>query len=172
VLVIDRSGSMTGVPIAMARTAVQDTLRAVGPDDCLGVIAFDGQPRRLLPFGLINDRTAAEATIAKLDAGGGTEIVSALTTAFDDVRSASGSPRRSIILFTDGQSARQGIQELIAAIAAEKVTVSAVGLGSGVDEPFLQSIVDGTGGRLFLVNDPAALPEVVGNETRRLSDLH
>ena len=40
-LVIDRSGSMTGLPMEMAKAACIATLGALQPDDLLEVIAFD-----------------------------------------------------------------------------------------------------------------------------------
>lgn len=41
-LVIDRSGSMQGQPIEMARRAVQLALRMMQPQDRVSVVSFDG----------------------------------------------------------------------------------------------------------------------------------
>ena len=43
-LVIDRSGSMTGLPMEMAKAACNATLGALQPDDLIEVIAFDSTP--------------------------------------------------------------------------------------------------------------------------------
>ncbi|HZU81629.1 MAG TPA: VWA domain-containing protein, partial [Polyangiaceae bacterium] len=45
-LVIDRSGSMTGLPLEMAKQAARATADTLAADDMLEIIAFDSQPTR------------------------------------------------------------------------------------------------------------------------------
>ena len=47
-LVIDRSGSMTGLPLEMAKQAAKATADTLAADDLLEVIAFDSQPTRIV----------------------------------------------------------------------------------------------------------------------------
>ena len=47
-LVIDRSGSMTGLPLEMAKQAAKATADTLAGDDLLEVIAFDSQPTRIV----------------------------------------------------------------------------------------------------------------------------
>jgi PAS domain-containing protein len=60
-LVIDRSGSMTGLPLEMAKQAARATVDALSPDDLLEVIAFDSTPTRFVKM------QPAQAIVAHLD---------------------------------------------------------------------------------------------------------
>jgi hypothetical protein len=54
-------------------------------------------------------------------------------------------------------------------MTAEGMTISTVGLGSGVDEGLLRSISDLGGGRFYKVTDPQSLPRVFTRETEMVS---
>lgn len=86
-LLVDRSGSMDGEPMAAAIRAVKGCLRALGPSDRFNVIAFtdslEALARRPLPFDDGSLR-AADAFADSLSAGGGTEAAQALTAVLDD----------------------------------------------------------------------------------------
>jgi Ca-activated chloride channel family protein len=54
-------------------------------------------------------------------------------------------------------------------MAAEGITVSAVGLGGGVDATLLKMIADLGGGRFYPVSDPNQLPKIFTRETEMVS---
>jgi len=60
-LVIDRSGSMTGMPMEMAKKAAKATLDVLAPDDVLEVVAFDSQPHRYVKMQPARNRSQASA---------------------------------------------------------------------------------------------------------------
>jgi Mg-chelatase subunit ChlD len=153
----------------MAQAAAREALRTLGPSDCFGLISFDAAPQRVVALAPVGDRTAAESAIAKVQAGGGTDIFSGLDAGFQDVRAAGPGPHRSVLLVTDGQSPQNGLKDLVLTMAAEGVTLSTIGLGSGIDERLLRALAEQGGGRAFRVHDPAELPGVVVGETRRLT---
>ena len=86
-LLVDRSGSMDGEPMASAIRAVKGCLRALGPSDRFNVIAFtdslEALARRPLSFDDESLR-AADAFADSLSANGGTEAAQALTAVLDD----------------------------------------------------------------------------------------
>src|SRR6185503_19849030 len=43
ILMIDRSGSMDGAPLEMAKTSARSTTEALDPKDIIGVVAFDSE---------------------------------------------------------------------------------------------------------------------------------
>ena len=75
-LVIDRSGSMTGLPLEMAKPAAKATADTLAADDLLEVIAFDSQPTRIVQMTPAKHRARIQSDIARIQAGGGTEIFS------------------------------------------------------------------------------------------------
>ncbi len=168
VLVIDRSGSMSGLPIEMAKAAAKATADTLSGDDLLEVIAFDSQPTRVVRMTPAKHRARIQTDIARIQAGGGTEIFSALDASYQTL-SATRAKRKHVILLTDGQAPVQGIRDLVQAMAAEGITISSVGLGSGVDEGLLRMVSDLGGGRFYKVLDPQSLPKVFTRETEMVS---
>lgn len=167
-LVIDRSGSMNGMPIEMAKAAAKATADTLSSDDLLEVIAFDSEPTRVVRMTAAKHRARIQNDIARIQSGGGTEIFAALDAAYQSLTTTR-ARRKHVILLTDGQAPQQGIRDLTQAMAAEGITVTTVGLGSGVDESLLRMIADLGGGRLYKVADPRQLPRVFTRETEMVS---
>ncbi len=100
-LVIDRSGSMTGLPIEMAKAACKATVSTLEGDDLIEVIAFDSSPVRYVKFQPARYRTRIQNEIARIQPGGGTEIFPALDVAYQDI-SVQQARKKHVILLTDG----------------------------------------------------------------------
>lgn len=167
-LVIDRSGSMAGMPIEMAKAAAKATADTLSSDDMLEVIAFDSEPTRIVRMTAAKHRARIQNDIARIQSGGGTEIFPALDAAYQSLTTTR-ARRKHVILLTDGQAPSQGIRDLTQAMAAEGITITTVGLGGGVDEALLRTIADLGGGRLYKVADARQLPRVFTRETEMVS---
>lgn len=167
-LVIDRSGSMTGLPMEMAKSACSATVSTLQGDDLIEVITFDAEPTRAVKFQPVRYRSRIQADIQRITPGGGTEIFPALDMAYQDL-SVIQARKKHVILLTDGQAAAQGIRELAQAMLAEAITVTTVGLGDGVNAELLRQIADAGGGRLHLVPDPNSLPKIFTREAELVS---
>jgi Mg-chelatase subunit ChlD len=167
-LVIDRSGSMTGLPLEMAKQAAKATADTLAPDDLLEVIAFDSQPTRIVRMTPAKHGARIQNDIARIQAGGGTEIFPALDTAYQAL-STTRARRKHVVLLTDGQAPQNGIRDLVQAMSAEEITVTTVGLGGGVDETLLRTIAEVGGGRFYRVADPQSLPRIFTRETEMVS---
>ncbi len=102
-LVIDRSGSMQGLPLEMAKQAAKATADTLAADDLLEVIAFDSQPTRIVRMTPAKHRARIQSDIARIQAGGGTEIFSALDAAYQAL-STTRAKKKHVILLTDGQA--------------------------------------------------------------------
>ncbi len=168
VLVIDRSGSMSGLPLEMAKAAAKATADTLSGEDLLEVIAFDTQPTRVVKMTAAKHRARIQNDIARIQPGGGTEIFAALDAAYQAL-TVTRARKKHVILLTDGQAPQNGIRDLVQAMAAESITVSSVGLGAGVDENLLRMISDLGGGRFYKVIDPQSLPRVFTRETEMVS---
>lgn len=164
-LVIDCSGSMSGQKIELAKDAAKATAELLGPDDSLGVVGFSGEPERVLRLQSAKNRLRIEQSIARLTAQGGTAIFPALDMAFQDLLTVSARVKH-VILLTDGQTQESGIPELVQAMRAEGITVSAVGLGSDVNRSLLQQAANLGAGRAYFTNDATNVPRIFVRETQ------
>ena len=167
-LAIDRSGSMTGLPMEMAKQAARATVDALSADDLIEVIAFDSTPTRYVKMQPARNRSRIENDIARIQAGGGTEIFPALDAAYQDL-SVVQARKKHVILLTDGRASSSGIRDLVQAMAAESITVTTVGLGAEVDDQLLSLIKDFGGGRYHKVPDPGSLPKIFTREAEMIA---
>jgi Ca-activated chloride channel homolog len=69
VLVIDRSGSMMGIKIEMARQAAMGAVQALADNDFIAVIAFDGAPHIVADLQPARNRNQIINDISRIDAG-------------------------------------------------------------------------------------------------------
>ena len=167
-LVIDRSGSMTGLPMEMAKAAAKATAGVLASDDLIEVIAFDSAPTRYVKMQPARNRSRIAGEIARIQPGGGTEIFSALDAAYQDM-TVTQARKKHVILLTDGKAPTGGIRDLVSAMIAESITVTTVGLGSDLDEQLLKMIADVGGGRYHQVPDPNNLPRIFTKETEMIA---
>lgn len=167
-LVIDRSGSMTGLPMEMAKAAAKATATVLASDDLIEVIAFDSAPTRYVKMQPARNRSRIAADIARIQPGGGTEIFSALDAAYQDM-TVTQARKKHVVLLTDGKAPTGGIRDLVSAMIAESITVTTVGLGSDLDTQLLKMIADVGGGRYHEVPDPNNLPRIFTKETEMIA---
>jgi len=159
-VLFDRSGSMQGRPIEMARAAAKAAADGLHTGDYLEVIAFDSAPARVVPMTKMgSEREKATAKIEKIQAGGGTQFFAALDMVYQDLADVS-TCRKHVVFLSDGMAPTAGIKELVQAMVAESITISTVGLGSSVDVVLLRQISDIGGGRFYSVSDPDKLPAI------------
>lgn len=163
-LVIDKSGSMSGQKIELAKDAAKATAELLGPDDFIGVIGYDSEPTRVVRMQSASNRLQIISNIGRLAASGGTAIFPALDMAFQDL-SVTRARVKHVILLTDGQTQETGLPDLVTAMRAEGITVSVVGLGADVNRSLLTALASAGGGRSYFTNDPHNVPRIFTRET-------
>ncbi len=161
-LVVDRSGSMQGAKLEAARAAMAAAIAAMPDGAPFGVIAFDSSASEPVVLAAVGDRSTLGAAIAGIEAGGGTDLVAAMRVAHARLRTAPG-PVRHIVLLSDGESAYDGVEELVTGLAADGISVSAVAIGDA-DLQLLRLISDGTRGRLYANVELGTLPAIYVRE--------
>lgn len=164
VLVIDKSGSMSGEKLNMAKNAALRSLDVLKERDRLGVITFDDRyyvDSRLTS--LTQENEIAQA-IENIGPGGGTVIYPALEEA---VNMLSGSTRaRHIILLSDGQEGAQfNYQSLMERAQTLGISISTIALGQGADAQHMKYLAEKGNGRFYEVKEGENLPEVFLQET-------
>ncbi|WP_243355363.1 VWA domain-containing protein [Bacillus litorisediminis] len=164
-IVLDRSGSMQGYKLELAKEAAARTVSLLREEDTLGVIAFDDQPWEIVKAGPIKDKEAVEEKIRTISGGGGTSIYPALEEAYQQIME-SDAKRKHIILLTDGQSATTNdYYRLIEDGLDQNITLSTVAIGDGADRFLLESLAEAGSGRFYDVVDPSVIPTILSRET-------
>ncbi len=177
VVVLDRSGSMSGWKMVAGRRAAGRLLDTLTDRDRFGVILFDdqvevptidGKSGCLLPASDRNRFRAVEFLTAAEDRGG-TEMARALDRALEFFDAESTSGRERIVVFvTDGQVGNEDQLLWQVRKQARGVRVFAIGVDQAVNEAFLKRLSQPTGGHYELVESESRLDEVMKNVYRRI----
>jgi Ca-activated chloride channel family protein len=167
-LVIDRSGSMEGLNLEMAKDAARAAVEMLGPQDQVGVIAFDSSPRTIVRMQSASNRTRIESDIGRITPGGGTEIYPALEEAYFALLERRARIRH-VILLSDGAAPYSGIAELAGLMRSDRITVSTVGLGAEADHTLLEMISDITGGRSYFTSSASSIPQIFVQDTTQMT---
>ena len=169
IIVMDRSGSMAGQKMELAKEAAARSVELLREDDVVGVIAFDDKPWEIVPTEKLGDRQQAIDDILSVAPGGGTEIYTSLAEAYSQLENLD-LQRKHIILLTDGQSATQNdYQTLIEEGVEKKVTLSTVAVGQDADRLLLESLAETGNGRFYDVTDATTIPAILSRETIMMS---
>jgi Mg-chelatase subunit ChlD len=164
VLVIDKSGSMSGEKIEMAKSAARSAVELLGASDQVGVVAFDGDTYTISEMQAATNRGRIDDEIGRIDAGGGTVMYPGMERAYEMLVATPARLKHAIIL-TDGVSSPDDFQGLAATMQQARITVTTVAVGSDSDVELLEEIARIGQGRFYLTEDPAAVPQIFAKET-------
>jgi Mg-chelatase subunit ChlD len=172
ILVVDTSGSMGGGPggaskMDLAKEAAISAAELLGEYDQIGIVAFEDQPRWVIPPTPATDLGVVQAAIAEMQPGGGTEIYPALRMAYEGLAPIDAKVKH-IILLTDGEAPRGDYPGLTQQMKDANITLSTIGIGSDADTNLLQELAQLGNGRYYDGNDPFDLPRLVVKETQQV----
>lgn len=167
-LIIDRSGSMNGEKIQLAKEAAIAAVELLGERDYVGVIAFDAEAYSVVDLQSAGNRAAIVQTIESIEANGGTSIHPALELANDALSQVTATYKHAVLL-TDGQSQPGDFAGIVDRMAAGAITVSTVAVGEGADVVLLQDIARWGKGRYYFTADPYDIPQIFTKETMTAS---
>jgi hypothetical protein len=160
VLIIDKSSSMEGRKIELARLAAIGVVENLRPIDSVGVLIFDNSFQWAVPIRRADDRGSIERLISGIAPDGGTQIAPALTEAYQRILPQN-AVYKHIVLLTDGISEEGDSMSLAKQALANHVTISTVGLGQDVNRAFLERVAQSAEGKSYFLNDPSGLEQLL-----------
>ena len=164
VLVLDRSGSMQGPKLEAIKEAATAAVEALDANDQIAIVMFDSEATVLVPLQPSANRRQIAAEIAKLMAGGGTNLIPGLQSA-QGLLAAAKTKVKHVILFSDGEAPTDGLVELAKQMRQQQITISTIGV-AGADMHLLELLSTEGGGRAYRVEDIAQLPPTFVKEAR------
>ena len=160
VLIIDKSSSMEGPKMEMARSASTGVVANLRPIDQVGILIFDNSHRWVVPIRKADDPRGLAALIAGITPDGGTQIAPALTEAYQKILPVEATYRH-ILLLTDGISEEGNSYAIAKDAKAQRVTISTIGLGADVHREYLEMIASLAEGKFYFLKDPSGLEQIV-----------
>ena len=149
------------------------SIKTLRPIDKLGVIAFDENFGWVIPMGPASELEDKSDLINQIAANGGTKIYQALQAGFEAIVNTEAT-RKHIILLTDGVSTPGTVEDfprLERDALAKQVTISAIGLGDYINRELLDEVARKTNGKVYFVEKPELIPQIINSEVRSLEDL-
>ncbi len=160
ILIIDKSSSMEGKKMELARMASIGVIENLRPIDLVGVLIFDNSFQWAVPLRKAEDRSLIKRLISGITPDGGTQIAPALAEAYRKVLPVN-AVFKHIVLLTDGISEEGDSISLAREAANNKVTISTVGLGQDVNRAYLEKVASFSKGKAYFLNDPSGLEQIL-----------
>jgi Mg-chelatase subunit ChlD len=149
----------------IAKAGAARAVEALSATDQVGVLAFNTEQNFVIPLQQVPSKEEINKGLGKLTPAGGTDLRQPLKTAADALRAAKASLKH-IVLFTDGFTAENHLDELVGQarqLAEEGITVSVLATGEGASQE-LKAVADAGRGRFYPGRDLSEIPQLMAQE--------
>jgi len=172
VVVLDRSGSMGGDPMAKALAAIRELVGQLGQDDRFALVSYSNGAELTLPLetATLEARRRWTARLESIAAGGGTNMSAGLDRAHALMTSSSEAGRVGrVILLSDGHanqgdSSPDGLAQRASRAIRTEYVLSTVGVGVGFDERLMTRLADAGTGNFYYVPQIEVLAGIFADE--------
>ncbi|OHB88976.1 MAG: hypothetical protein A3D89_05515 [Planctomycetes bacterium RIFCSPHIGHO2_02_FULL_52_58] len=178
ILLVDKSGSMTGSKLFATKKAAIELMAQLKSDDLMGLIAFDVVPYDIIELMPVRDlQSSIVNKLTRLNAGGGTDIFPAMKEAYKKLVN-SGSQVSHVILMSDGntRSVYYSYESLMEMFKQANISVSTIAIGGWlVNTRLMKDIAMRTRGEFYILKDVKDLPKLVVTDTDKAltrADFH
>lgn len=170
--VIDTSGSMGGVSIRQARKALVLALDRLGPQDRFNIVEFNSQASTLyrqLETAHRHRVAEAQSWVRRLQAGGGTEMASAIKLALQPSKTEDEPERlHQVIFITDGAIGNETQLFDLIQKRLGNARLFTVGIGSAPNAYFMTRAAEFGRGTYSFINQAEQISERMGLLFRKL----
>lgn len=160
ILIVDKSSSMEGRKMELARLAAIGVIENLRPIDMVGVLIFDNSFLWAVPIRKAEDKNLIKRLVAGITPDGGTQIAPALSEAFRKAVPVKATFKH-IVLLTDGISEEGDSISVSKEAANLRITISTVGLGQDVNRAYLEKVASFSKGRSHFLIDPSGLEQIL-----------
>lgn len=178
-LVLDRSGSMGGSKLRLAKQAVGQAIAVLDERDRLAVVCYDNEIDTILGTTKAGAeaKALANSRLSQIDARGNTNLSGGWERGVEQVSlDDSGSALRRVLLVSDGL-ANEGetnpdvLAARAALLRAQGVATSTFGLGADFDEVLMSRLATEGGGHFYFIEHPAQIPDILTSELGESLDV-
>ena len=142
----------------VARDCAIGVLEALGPQDEMGVLLWDGTERWLFNLQTVGDKQAQRRQLQGMNQGDLPSFQGLMSQAHQALRQSQAGLKH-VIVFSDGDPAPPS-GELMASMVADRITASAVLIAGHAGPDIMIQIADQGRGRFYHVTSPAQLPQI------------
>ena len=147
----------------IARQCAIGVLDAMGPNDELGIVLWDGNDRWLFNLTKVGDKQELGTRIMGMNQGDLPTFQNVMTMGYQELKKSTASLKHMII-FSDGDPGPPSDQ-LMNDMNAEKITVSTVLIAGHAGPETMIEIADKGNGQFYNISNPSQLPQIFLKET-------
>lgn len=169
-VVLDRSGSMSGPPLAAACHAARTVVNNLRRDDLFSLVVFDDEAQTVHPLAPVTSRQRVHELINRIVPGSSTNLTAGWMLGRDHLKSAPPTTLKRQLLLTDGELnvgivEPERVKRIVAAgLETDGVRTSCLGFGDGYNEDLLAALATSSGGTFYDANQPDRLPGIFAAE--------
>jgi uncharacterized membrane protein len=142
----------------IARDCAVGVLEALGPQDEMGVLLWDGTEHWLFPLAKVGDKKAMRRSIAGMNQGDLGSFQNIMSMAHEALKKSNASLKH-IIVFSDGDPAAPTPQ-LMQSIVSDRITVSTVLIAGHAGPETMDLMAQQGHGRFYPVQSADQLPQI------------
>lgn len=170
--VVDRSGSMGGSKIHLARQAVVQALRMLKDGDSFSVVCFDHEVDVVVPATRVSGEAVrnAVAQVEQLQARGQTALADGWLRGCEQVAHGlrQGQVARCLLLSdghaNQGETDRETLARHAAELRTRGIATSTFGIGADYDELLLAGMARSSGGNFYYIETAAQIADFLTSE--------
>jgi len=171
-VILDRSGSMSGEKIEYARQAIRELVARLGSEDRFALVTYSNDATLAIAPALADDRarTGWLETIAAIQTDGGTNMSGGIDLGLDTIEHARSSARvPRVILISDGlanqgDASPEGLKGRATRAARGEFMLTTVGVGADFNEYLMRALADAGTGNYYYLRNGDDLGEVFAGE--------
>lgn len=177
VVVLDRSGSMSGSSIENSKQAILALLDKLIPSDMVSLVTYDSSATIEFQNGTIKQKQELIRIVRGIGAGSTTNISDGLRLAYKILAESTSSAHRRVFLFSDGQAngGITGVPQMCELVKShresEDIITTAFGIGADFNSAMMQGIAAAGGGQYNFIDKAESIPELLDKGVRGISSL-
>ncbi|WDP91807.1 MAG: VWA domain-containing protein [Desulfobacter sp.] len=169
-LVLDRSGSMAGTKLKMAKEAAIEALSRLGHQDVFSLVTYDTTVQTLVPAQKLRDINPIIRTVQRIESGGNTALFGGVSQGASEIRKfIERDYIHRVVLLSDGL-ANVGprmpgdLGRLGAGLFKEHISVTTVGVGNDYNEDLMAQLSQKSDGNTYFAESGIDLPRIFAEE--------
>ncbi len=177
--VVDRSGSMAGEKIRLAKSAVEQSIARLASDDRFSIVVYDNEIAVVFESAqaTAEAKTAAMRALSVVDARGSTNLGEGWLRGCEQVaRYLAAEGVNRCLLLTDGlanvgMTDRDELATHAGALRQRGVTTTTFGVGTDFDDELLQAMAIAGGGNFYFIESQGQIVDYVTSEVGETMDV-
>lgn len=175
--VIDKSSSMEGAKIKLAKAAIKETIKSLSSSDIVSVVVFSSEASIVLESSTVKDKELLANKIEEIELGTMTNLYDGIETGLGQLRKNANKNRlNKMYILTDGETNvgkidPEDFKRIALQIKEHKISVDTFGIGANYNENILSAISNNSMGEWVHISDVTDVNKKVMDHVTKLKSV-